>query len=1161
VNLWVGAGVIGLPYAIPRVADGSETSLSITSTKEWKRQVLAEFLGIRGREGALQPVLDRLVSTLGAAGADDGAVKALRKLGQLDPEQLITLLSKLQEGLTQEGGPTSQTALDHLVLIRGTLENDEDALEVAYALHPDARAPLLKFQTLQQLTTQLREAQAESGANLHLALSDALPGVPDEPPATVPGFLRELAAFCQRNSDIFPNGSAQTVLKRLADQLGEEGVALDRWIGQARNIESIDTADLGVALTLTKELSGEGQASQALKRLLQERDERRAQAGVMAQHIQPGAASSDNVALRDALVKAAGPKDPVQRQALAGIVNELLAAYRAREDNQSQDNLTERDIRQLADNLHKKIGFKDSTDALIARIKEQPEIQRLLRRFLEAQGELQMVAAGGGLPSTQHAFTQDNRVLGARMIAEFVPTSAFTLSKLPDSPRQAVETRDRIAAKFRDKSEAQVRRALKGDSTVRFVDRFLLEQRVYDFLKQAANSPKNEREYRIAMEGSGDQQEQVEGRLAFSRAQALAHAPALRAYIEGGIRKRVDVIKRLIEDEKFVDSGQQGGYLGTELVRLLKQIEALNDIEGTLEYPLEGERLAALGSMLFEADAAAKASEVQLRLSYIQGQHPETVKALKHFNIRNFKYATGWGNLFFRLFNRGEVNLRRVTSTADVKAMADEISKIAAYGQVSGRLREQKARLDAQIAELEKQKDALVNGPEKVKAAFLLVMLEHLADKGSDEISQADYDAVVSKWSEMLGPEAANHQDFAVRLLKSTSIGLLQKDLGISEAALTEMANARAQVREQQEALEAQARVLKNAITQQAIQKAEAAEHALIEKSIELGLGEGDYLVLAHLVGKDRAAVLIGKWASALDHLESGRMADGWAQASDARIMMERLIDQKPGTDADRASMQRLIGRLETEVSEVMGQQYHPLDSFVDLQRPAALGQKLSGQLIDLYGKVKAAAENNNLVALQQLTPKLLDLEQALVEGLNGAKLEYANVGNRPFSLLALQRLGVECQSILGAAFNRLGMLPAEDGAPYADRAKYYLYHALGINQKINTAQGSWKQSQYQADGTSNYATTLKNCNIWYARVFKESPPQDFNADQLQTLRDQATGAANQAVVEEQYLDRDDMDPGLKDQLTSAIIEGSADQAPKMSVLQRIGGIFGLRKQ
>ncbi|MFZ9626141.1 MAG: hypothetical protein ACO3AD_12845, partial [Burkholderiaceae bacterium] len=91
---------------------------------------------------------------------------------------------------------------------------------------------------------------------------------------------------------------------------------------------------------------------------------------------------------------------------------------------------------------------------------------------------------------------------------------------------------------------------------------------------------------------------------------------------------------------------------------------------------------------------------------------------------------------------------------------------------------------------------------------------------------------------------------------------------------------------------------------------------------------------------------------------------------------------------------------------------------------------------------------------------------------------------------------------------------------------------------------------------TSNYATTLKNCDIRYARVFKESPPQDFNADQLQTLRDQATGAANQAVVEEQYLDRDDMDPGLKDQLTSAIIESSAVQAPKGSRVKSFGRVF-----
>jgi hypothetical protein len=636
---------------------------------------------------------------------------------------------------------------------------------------------------------------------------------------------------------------------------------------------------------------------QSVSRLHKEREVRLAQAVEQARSIVPDATSSKDAALRQKVMEDAAPKNEAQRETLKAIVQELLAKYGEARGKEADLRLKEEEIQRAAEQLQVALGFKGTSEELVQKIKNDPYMGLLLWRYMDASARLKL-AANHALPGLDHKFKEEDLVKGAAEFASaYVAVNEAGIARLVDaSAGPLVTERNRYLQRLKEKNGTvlpadKLQSKLKNSDTWAYVEGHLYENRVYDFLQQKAQA-QTSKNVRAALEKSYDNQEGT--LLAFSqlREQVLAQHSAVEQRILQGLEKRISVLRTLLDKQTqtFGAAGPWRGFAEGELSRLQGVLAQLNEgIRPLLESP-SANGVKMLGRMMLEADEAINATEEALELAYIRGQQAETARALRHFDVRKLSEATGWSNVFFRLFKRGEANLRKMVANGHAQEISRDISLIAAGSLQTHEFRAEQAQIDARIQSLQQQKKDLSQQPQTVNDAYALLMMERLAEgaevneKGA--ISQGDHEQVTNRLKEMLGDNAELHSDVMERAKAQRNIESLLASLGVSKDTLARMQTVRLEIERNQEALAKDALELKGRITQAAIEKANAEEQRLIESATRLGLQRADYLVLKGLM-PEQVSSLINEWGAVFDNIEAGKHADAWAQASDLRLSME----------------------------------------------------------------------------------------------------------------------------------------------------------------------------------------------------------------------------------------------------------------------------------
>ena len=1166
IEVWTGEG-FKKPVDLP-----------VISPAQWKRDVVAAYLGINNQAEALTSILDRLIASSGKA--DGSALQVLRKYGEQNPESLIPLLSNLQTSMA--GAPAedsgAQQALDLLHELNATLMMGADAAgTVTAALHPKQQQLLSTYRNLDALHDSLRSAEEAFGDALRLINDEPLEAAGAGKPVA---FLNALSRFCEDHPQALSDASQKEALKTVTEKLNGMQDNFNTWGAKADQVLRFGLDELNTLQILLNAQASEGHETRTeILRQNQLRLEQEAAAKAVAAQLAQGAQHSSAPALKEAVSQAAQPLPGIQLKDLEATVQDLLACYAERARAQSNQRLSEADLMKIATELSEKLKFKGEPQALVERIQQHPGIQRLLRRHLEAHTLLKDFQPEA-LPAVATSFTDAHRLEGARNLADFKKTSAFALEKLTQAEkhhvRRLVEARDRLTSRFQNSKgeplgESGIGAKLKNSATRAQVDQFMHEERVYQFLREVTKTQENTRTLRVAMEESGADVEVATKSLVLLKQQSVSHASHLVGYIEKGIQIRVTAIETLIDSGNYdavltADNDSQWdpkvAYLGSELFRLQEQLNGLKVVEATLKDPATHD-LAALGRMLREADAVINASPENVRLSYIRAQQKETADALKYFNVRNFSVKSpGWGvlgDLYFRLFDRRDEALRQVAQRNDAKAIADSISLIASQATTSDELRNQAKRLDGEIAKLEHKKMSMVTDPSKVKAALALVTLEQLAESGGETVTDAMRTRIFEQWHALLGEGVKHHDDIIQQVGKFTRLQELANLLKLDEGLVQTIAEQREAIRTEQRELDKKAQELRQQITKAALEKAQRVESQTIANALTLGLDETDYLSLKPIFGDVGVRTYLDKWMLATSLLEEGKQADAWAVASDTVMSMERALTggQLPGAQDDRAqrAAKALLGKLERNFLDDFPVPNVALDSIRDPARPAAQGDAFSQRAFALFNQAGKIGELKSATEINELRDKVLSLEAEVNTVLSQHKLDRGGIPDgQPFSRRALQRLGVETQMYLGYALHRIGRhTQAPEGEPtLSAKAKYHLYNAAMIKDQIDNSQRAWAPQSYPSADASTYATSAKSLPTLFKNVLEEAiGPLD--ADRLESLADQARGAIDSAFAQPGMDDRDDMEN--YGTLSSAMIQPSAqEKAPG----QKKRGLFSL---
>ena len=1157
-------------YQLPVSPDSSvePAKLSIITLKDWKNQLFAAYLGVDANKApALTKVLTRLVENTPAGQEDDEkkVLGTLKKFGQDNPEKLLQLLQRLEQDLPGDPDqpPNLALALKHLALLKDEYGMPSDAAEqVALALHKGAADILGKANSLQEVVKLLRTVNSEMGDKLR-DLTRAEDAAASSDDRDDPAFLDALVKFLQDNAQTqglqeLSRLENLEALQAVAQQLRnsqraaqQSGQDLDGLLSQAEGIEPYNRNHLDLTLKIISHLATDSSESvQILNTLHDQRAQRLAQAAVLANAIVPGASSSSDEALKQLVMQDAAPKEESQREALAELVQTLLARYGQAQDQKSLVHLNEMKIKEAAQALRGYLSFKGTEDQLIEKIKNDPYVGLLLWRYMEASAKLSGVKP---LPGLAHEFAPQQVFEGAKTFAtEFVKTNEAGMNRLVKlQSLDMVKKRNLVLGQLKDKESAlpdkQLRSKLNNSSISAYVKGHLQEERVYKFLWETmkTSTPKN---VRAALEGSYDRQENTNNDLAGLAVRALAHHREVEQHILKGLERRIKVLRALLEEQTatFGEVGASEGFAKSELERLQGQLEQVKQgVRPLLEVPEVG-GVKMLGALMLDADVALGSSEEDLKLSYIRGQQAETARALRHFNVRKLTEAVGWSNVFYRLFKRGEANLRSIVAKGKAQEISDAISLIAAGSEQTKELMREQKQIEAEIQNLQDKKEGMVKNQQTVKSAYALLMMEHLADSaGSNNgsaISVEDHAEVAKRLEEMLGANSALQWDVALTAKQYTNINDLMSGLNLEQNAIDQMEVARLEMDLKQQALEKEALALKERIAQAAIEKAQEQERKLIETATtRLGLQAADYLILKGLMPKDEISSMITQWVAVFDDIESRRHGNAWARASDLRLKMEsKLAASTADLEKRQTALRAVLDKVESEMGSSMPDQvYKPLDSFLDPSRLAARARKLYTDLELSYLALRPikAPNRQQSALLNKVEAQRVQLEQLLKEiqhpgpGAEGGKLKDA-----AYSLRTAQQLGVACQAILGRALyhlDRIGMTVLSDRTECLQAARIHLYNSNLIAQDLKAREGFWAPTSYKPESGDDQYDKRR------ADFFKDAFPgfkgKKFTADTLKQIKEEGWDPLNTGMDEdEQEIDSGEVRGA---ELTTVILE------------------------
>jgi hypothetical protein len=1168
---WTNAG-----YTLP-------LDLQAMDVPQWRREVTAAYLKLEAPTVALAPVLDKL-----AAGGST-ALDTLRSLSaDSAPGTVKALLEQLQETLPAadaNAGVASQQALNALRALDRALANADgrEGVAVAAALHPAQSNVFNTYRALSALNQTSQSVMIELGDALSLV--NAVQPDPQRAKSTDPAaeFLLALAQFCDTHPKVL-DAAATENLNAIAAQFAQAPDGFAAWGNDAQRITAFDRDQV---MQLLQILSGLSSVEDPLRAAISAENETRlarlAVSHTLAAELVPGATSSASAELKNGVQNAALPKPGVDPAALKTTVQRLLDAYVERSTSASTQRLTNDDLEKLATQLATQLRFQGKPTDLIQRIGDHPAVQRLLRRHISAHAELQQ-ASQKQLPPVASDMTSSERLESARTLASFATARDSALQQLStdgkDTVRARVEARDQLAARFRTSKgaaldERGLARKLRNAQTREAVERFALEERVFGFLKEATGTQATLKEIRIAIEDSGANVENVNANLPLLRQQARDHASAINGYIETGIRARLTAIQELVDsglydaiplDDKEGSWDPKLAYLGTEIVRLQRELDSLGKVAQALDKPAEYD-LADVGRMIRDADAVVNANKTDIKLAYIRAQQQETAQALKYFNVRNFSVQTpGWGflgQLYFRLFNRNEAELQRVASREDARAIADSISLIAQKTSTTDSLKLQSQQLEQAIAELEANKRAMVNDEDKVKSALVLITLERLAESGGDEISDGLRDLIITDWRALLGEKAASHEDLVVQAGKFTNLTSLVVQLKVQHGVVQQIEKEREAIREQQRTIELKGKQLRDEISKAAVEVARKNQAKTLEQAADLGLDEADFITLTSLFGEPAATTIINNWQKATDSRERGHVPEAWARASAVVMSMEAMVirnsdnlsgaEQKRNKDISR----RLIDKLEREFLQDFPQGTAPLDSVIRAGSPAERGHFLYTRGYELSLKAskldKIESTQQRAIAAAKLRDEIGALEEEVKQSLKDVDLLDGTITDtRLLSKRALQRLGVEAQLYLAIGLRRLARHtePANGDPSFAARAQYHSYNAGMIRQALESQAGR-EASAYSPGDVSSYTESLKFLDRELQHWFRKDADK-LNANTLGTLRNQAEDALDMAIDEGDVDNREIMRANA--QLTSAVIDPSASSEKRGFFKKLFGG-------
>ncbi len=955
VSQWLDKG-----FAQPTDLQGAQQQINA-----WRSGLAGAALGLSPQQ---QSGCSQVLSKLG----DRGNAELIESLKPTGPENLSELLQSL-EAIENTDRSSAQNALDGFVRAKQTLgEGNALAQSLTQALHAGQLEVINKHQDLMAVHQNLGAIYAsDTGAKLYQLDGKSRP----EGDLDARAFLHMLMRFT--SSNVADSNFIVGALSKLQttdprqEKLNLEQVALNADLLAGLNHNELQQLKGFTNVVCDKKVS-------PIEAAILEKDmQAQALVQVISQQIVPGA----NAGIADPQVQAeirrgAELKDPNGVAEFNSVTEQLLEKLKLKEivSVSEKDMLSQ--LEKSAVLLKELIGFKGTTEKLIDKVRNDPELQKELSIVLHLYH--QVSASDGSTGRLEHKFSSDALRKEAKEFITYKKASGEALTKVPETTQKRLEERNKRIAEFetifgKHQDDKAIDKAIGDGGKKRFITAFAYEKRAHQALLQdspAERRNQSAQEQRILIEGTAI--EAIESRtiMPLLRTEVFGdgNINVLRERLQTAYQKRLEVIQELIgeTDTNGTFNAGNSSYLISQLESLRDKIPTKDDLQKACREAQSGQ-LVHIGQLFKEADIANGLSKAEIKTAYQAGMYQASLENLKWFDPKTLQNERpGFlGRIIFRLMGRGQ-RLPRILQRNDLQAINESIAKIAKNSSSQQQLLALNAQLTKDVEHLEKIKDGMVKDPQKLILAYQLLAVEqlgHKSDSKNPSLTNEDMAAIKSRW-EALFPQGAGgvgQKFFDVVSKLPIAVGdnltKILSRLGEGKPRLlSEVTTALKAIQSEQQEVSALHQLLKSKMEDLPFD----ANNSWLNQSQDMGkamlgagLGQFDLQTVlgaanAKEAGKESVVAFLASWKQAREVGQSGNIAEAIRLGRMAKHeMTERIKDLQQQSGTYPVHLERLRDQLEENLLNALPNA--PVQTLTPLSREEFLDMNANNNLDEAH--------------------------------------------------------------------------------------------------------------------------------------------------------------------------------------------------------------------